>query len=55
MQKRTDSWGDKKLNVLLKTLIEVHCEIISSCVDYQAVDSKLNRPPKLPVMVNDLK
>ena len=33
MQKRTNIWGDKKIKCLLKTQIEVHCEIILSCVD----------------------
>ena len=34
--------GTKKLNVLLKTQIEVHCKIISSCVDYLLLSSELS-------------
>ena len=36
------SGGTKKLNVLLKTQIEVHCEIILSCVDYLLLSSELS-------------
>ena len=34
--------GTKKLNVLLKTEIDVHCELISSCVDYLLLSSELS-------------
>ena len=42
MQKRTNIWGDKKIKCLLKTQIEVHCEIILSCVDYLLLSSELS-------------
>ena len=35
-------WGDKKIKCLLKTQIEVHCEIILSCVDYLLLSSELS-------------